>query len=333
LVPFPSLGSNGRRNINGVPVQLIVSQRNPPTLLGAGLIDRIPDRVLEEVAAEQARAAEKALKAKGGREQEPVCSLFDPQMGQSSRPLAGRVARLKDGRIGRFGWKSQVATLREFTLQACSTELGLEVPGFARAAPPWKKDYKAPGLDLSAEQCDQLTRFVDSLPKPGQRPGETPQHTEEIAAGRKLFSDTGCTVCHRPKLGDVDGIYSDLLLHDMGQLLSNSGSYSTSTNFVSSDEDQDPLPVKAPNEPRVTKEQPPRLGVAAREWRTPPLWGLRDTAPYMHDGRADTIAVAVALHGGEGTPAAQAFFKLAPRERQQVELFLQSLAAPGPESH
>ncbi len=56
--------------------------------------------------------------------------------------------------------------------------------------------------------------------------------------------------------------------------------------------------------------------------------GPRDTAPYLHDGRADTIATAVALHGGEGQVAALKFFRLTLAERQQVELFLQSLAAP-----
>ena len=133
LVPFPSLGANGRRDINGVPVQLILSQRNPPTLFGAGLIDRIPDRVLEEVAAEQARAAEIALKAKGGRKQEPECSLFDPQMGQSTLPLAGRVAPQRRRRL-----EKPVATPERVYLRR-STELGLEVRS---RAPPWKKDCR-----------------------------------------------------------------------------------------------------------------------------------------------------------------------------------------------
>ncbi len=248
--------------------------------------------------------------------------------GQGPLPITGRVLRLKDGRLGRFGWKANVATLKEFTLQACSSELGLEVPGFPRAVPAWKKDYKAPGLDLSAAQCDQLIRYVASLPKPSQRPAETPQHAEDISAGQRLFSSVGCVACHRPKLGDVDGIYSDLLLHDMGQLLSDSGSYSTNVTVIASEGAQDPLPVKTRIEPKDSKEQPPKFGASTREWRTPPLWGLRDSAPYLHDGRADTIADAVALHGGEGMLAAEAFFKLEPRERQQIELFLQSLAAP-----
>src|SRR6185369_6738690 len=95
-------------------------------------------------------------------------------------PVKGRVARLKDGRVGRFGWKASVATLGEFTLQACSSELGLEVPGFARAAPPWKSDYKAPGIDLKREQCDTLTGFVASLPRPVVRSAESPEQADAI---------------------------------------------------------------------------------------------------------------------------------------------------------
>ncbi len=101
--------------------------------------------MLEQVAAEQAKAAEKALLASGGRKNDRE-RLLNPLTCEAPLLVAGRVARLSDGRIGRFGWKSQVATLREFTLQACSTELGLEVPGFPRAAPPWKKDYRVPDL-------------------------------------------------------------------------------------------------------------------------------------------------------------------------------------------
>jgi CxxC motif-containing protein (DUF1111 family) len=199
-------------------------------------------------------------------------------------------------------------TCSEFTLQACSSELGLEVPGFARAAPPWKTDYKAPGIDLTREQCDTLTRFVAFLPRPRVRPADS---TERAGAerGRQLFARVGCATCHRPKLGDVDGIYSDLLLHDMGPELSDSGSY-TVIEIASQDKSKQP---RAANE---------------LEWRTPPLWGLRDSAPYLHDGRAATIAEAVALHGGEGLAAAGAYTRLTEKEREQVELFLQTLAAP-----
>jgi CxxC motif-containing protein (DUF1111 family) len=48
----------------------------------------------------------------------------------------------------------------------------------------------------------------------------------------------------------------------------------------------------------------------------------------LHDGRAATVADAIALHGGEGMAAAQAYERLSEKERGQVEQFLQTLAAP-----
>ena len=71
-----------------------------------------------------------------------------------------------------------------------------------------------------------------------------------------------------------------------------------------------------------------RLGMATEdEWRTPPLWGLRDSAPYFHDGRAGTIEEAIVLHGGEALASAQRYRKLAAREQAELQFFLLSLAA------
>ena len=73
----------------------------------------------------------------------------------------------------------------------------------------------------------------------------------------------------------------------------------------------------------------PASGPATRqEWRTPPLWGFRDSGPYLHDGRAATLDQAVALHGGEGTNSARHYFMLSPEERLQLQAFLKSLVAP-----
>ncbi len=298
---FNKHGANRRcTNVTGSGMlTLIESKRSTPPLFGAGLIDAIPDRVLEEVAAEQAKASADAPDTSELRQR---CEAL---------PVRGRVARQKGGRAGRFGWKASVATLREFTLQACSNELGLEVPGFARAVPAWRGDDKAKGIDLTAVQCDALTGFVASLPRPGVRPADSTDEAGQIERGRRLFASVGCAVCHRPQLGVVEGIYSDLLLHDMGHELSDSGSYTVLEPELASKDK--PLPPRAAN---------------SQEWRTPPLWGLRDSAPYMHDGRAATVADAVALHGGEGESAAQGYKRLSVKERAQIELFLKTLAAP-----
>lgn len=293
---FNRRDTNRRRvmSVGESKLTLIESKRNTPPLFGAGLIDAIPDKVLNDIAAQQAAAA-------GSETNSNEFGVL---------PVKGRVVRLKDGRAGRFGWKANVASLSDFTLQACSSELGLEVPGFARAAPPWKSNYKAPGIDLTREQCDSLTKFMASLTKP-IRVAESPDQAGAIKHGRQLFEKVGCAVCHRSNLGNAEGIYSDLLLHDMGPDLSDSGSYT----------------VLQPE--RASKEKPKSTRPASeREWRTPPLWGLRDSAPYLHDGRAGTLAEAVAFHGGEGLTAARAYKALTMQEREEVDLFLQSLSAP-----
>src|SRR4051794_29779013 len=65
-------------------ITLRVAERNTPALFGAGQIDAIPDAVLE------------------ARERRTF-----PEFPE----IRGRVSRLKDGSIGRFGWKGQTATL------------------------------------------------------------------------------------------------------------------------------------------------------------------------------------------------------------------------------
>ena len=65
-----------------------------------------------------------------------------------------------------------------------------------------------------------------------------------------------------------------------------------------------------------------------QEWRTPPLWGVRDSGPYMHDGRATTLLEAVIMHGGESTGTRDRFLNLSHRDRSAIIRFMETLAAP-----
>ena len=68
-----------------------------------------------------------------------------------------------------------------------------------------------------------------------------------------------------------------------------------------------PMAIPSPDTPQFPRGtlpdgQEPREGtwdLAQREWRTPPLWGVASTAPYLHDGRAATtqLSVDVAVAG------------------------------------
>jgi len=61
------------------------------------------------------------------------------------------------------------------------------------------------------------------------------------------------------------------------------------------------------------------------------LWGIGDTAPYMHDGRARTVPEAIMLHGVDGSeaqPIYQKFAALSADDQAAVIAFLESQRLP-----
>jgi hypothetical protein len=66
-----------------------------------------------------------------------------------------------------------------------------------------------------------------------------------------------------------------------------------------------------------------------QEWRTPPLWGVRDSAPYLHDGRAVSLDDAIRMHGGEAAASARRYRSLGTLNRDRVIAFLSTLAPKG----
>jgi CxxC motif-containing protein (DUF1111 family) len=64
------------------------------------------------------------------------------------------------------------------------------------------------------------------------------------------------------------------------------------------------------------------------EWKTPPLWGLRDSAPYLHDGRARTLVEAINAHGGQAEASVNRFKSLEYLSRSHLLDFLNSLGNP-----
>ena len=70
----------------------------------------------------------------------------------------------------------------------------------------------------------------------------------------------------------------------------------------------------------------PQGAIPARIFLTRSLWGVAETAPYLHDGRAPTLNEAILLHGGEATPARDAYAALEAHDRAAVRVFLTSLS-------
>jgi CxxC motif-containing protein (DUF1111 family) len=268
---------------------LRLSQRKTPALFGAGLIDSIPYR---EILANERRQRLRQTSAKA----------------DEALPI-GRALHLRDGLVGKFGWKAQTPTLADFVQAACANELGLGNPSRAQPAPLGQPSYQPVGLDLTLHQCNQITAFVASLPRPVERLPADPALRDSAVAGKTLFSNTGCADCHTPNLGSVEGLYSDLLLHKMGQDLSGAGSTYYGT-------------------PRQLQNVASAETPGPDEWRTPPLWGVADSAPYLHDGRAKTLEDAIRFHGGQAARSKNNFRNLSPEDQGHLLTFLGTLRAP-----
>jgi CxxC motif-containing protein (DUF1111 family) len=282
-------GTSHSSRFEGTAAVLRTSQRNTTALWGAGLIDRIPNAAIEALAARQQEA--------NGR-------------------VSGRPHRLGDGKLGRFGWKGQKATLFDFTVAACANELGLEVPGTHQATVGYKGDYQPQGLDLNEAEVDALVDYLASLPAPRRIVSSNEEVATLVDEGRELFTSIGCAACHVEHVGEVVGLYSDLLLHDLGPDLGSVGSYGVPSVPES---DPDDVPIAGSEKP-----VPP----TSREWRTAPLWGVGSSAPYLHDGRAKTYQQAVAFHGGEADESRLRFLLLTADQQGRLVAFLDSLVAP-----
>ena len=230
-----------------------------------------------------------------------ILALADP-FDCNGDGISGRPNRTADGRLGRFGRKAQLATLSEFNAGAFVNEMGITSPAEpteqlirGEAFPPGVDP--TPDPELTQEALDATTAFVRLLapPRPLAR-GVVEQR------GALVFLRIGCASCHFPVLvtgpNRVAALslkivrpYTDLLLHDMGPDLADIC---------------------------LGRAEP-------AEFRTEPLMGLRFKTAFLHDGRAGSIAQAIAAHGGEAAGARGRFLRLSAGERYTLLKFLGGL--------
>lgn len=263
----------------GAEVEL--AKRNTTPLFGLGEVDRISEQDI-------LRAAERA------RKQYPN--------------ISGRFG-------GKFGWRGQTKSLKQFVMDACENEIGL-----TKEESESEETVKMVNLGRKVDVVEDLTAFIAALPRPRQVTPGVQFERVLVHHGEKLFESVGCNACHTRRLGSLDGLYSDMLLHDMGPQLADNGA--------------DPNRVPAgPSETAVGSSRTrqalaPVSAAAQREWKTPALWGCAESAPYLHDGRAPTLNDAILMHGGEAAHSVVSYRRLDLASRKQVLAFLSTLRGP-----
>jgi hypothetical protein len=327
-------------------------QRNPPHLLGLGPVELLAGEMSASLQAQAAGALERARAE--GRDVEQALTAKGVSFGRiTARPdgtldHGGLEGVDRDLTVRPFGWKGHQATLRDMAEESLYIHQGLlswriqvamrdgAVDGGPYGQGKWyDADADGVSLEIDSGMLTTMVGYLAQLEAPVVRPPRDPGLLDAFAAGRSHFDDIGCSGCHVPTLElddprldarrpspadrppfiidvakDGEGpkiepkyarqdtaylvhLFSDLKRHDMGASLAT---------------------------PAAQGEIP------AQVFLTRPLWGLAESAPYLHDGRAPTVHDAIVLHGGEASAARDAYLALDENARSGVRVFLASLS-------
>lgn len=284
-----------------------LSARIAPSLDHSALIEQIEDATLLQRADPQ------------DRDRDGISGRVNrvPGNGPTSAPTA----------LGRYGHKASQPGLRQQTAAALHHDIGITSSLYpaddcAAHQPACRRARSGAGpaspFEIDDAVLDDLVFFLRHLAVPARNtltpaPAATPptaptaagstqpylQNTDvaRIEQGRQAFAAARCTACHADGPG-YKGLYSDLLLHDLGAGLADGR-----REYLAS----------------------------GREWRTAPLAGLRlrkrlaQVESYLHDGRARSLEEAVLWHGGEARAAQQAYTRLNATQRLALLAFLAAL--------
>lgn len=201
--------------------------------------------------------------------------------------VSGRARILPGGALGRFGWKASVPTIADFAADALRGELSMTVDPRFTAYTIADDGDPWPDPELRDNTLPEMVFYLQHIAPP------VPVASKSDEVGRGHFEAFGCARCHLPSIGG-HAAYTDLLLHD----------------------------VAPPTASLVNRE----VGVLPSEFRTPPLWGVRATRPYLHDGSAEDLDSAIRLgHAGEAASSAAAFTAASEAERAALLRFLLGL--------
>lgn len=327
---------------------LSAESRNPPHLLGLGPVEALAREMTRDLLAQRREALDQAQRS--GTPVEVALETKGVGFGRLVALPGGDLdLSLLEGVdpdlvIKPFGWKGHQATIRAMSQESFRIHMGLVSTDVQRrikegALSPtaygdgewFDIDRDGVGLEIDDGMLTTMVAYLAQLESPAMRPPHTPRLQAAFATGQALFEQVGCAECHRPALElrdtiletgghdtepvfiDVaregeypkpepkDGfetafivhLYSDLKRHDMGPELASSVG---------------------------------QANIPATHFLTRSLWGLAETSPYLHDGRAPTLHEAIVAHGGEALESRQAYEARSSEERGALQVFLLSLS-------
>ncbi|HRI69311.1 MAG TPA: di-heme oxidoredictase family protein [Polyangium sp.] len=317
--------------------------RNAPPLLGVGFVQMLAEEMSASLAQIRDRALSRALETNAPATL-PLMAK-DISFGSITVTPEGVVDTSQiegvdeDLVIKPFAWKGTIAKLRRFAEEAARIHFGVQSHVLAEqwkvkpdieklgSGPNWY-DPDNDGIQREIEEgvLTAAAAYMTQLEVPVILPPYDAGLRQRWAHGQELFTTVGCADCHREQLildififrdyPDTTGgppvefniiaqgekprgnynirLFSDLKRHDMGPELADA-------------------------------HDEPGSNIPRSVFLTRPLWGLAESAPYMHDGRATTIPDAILAHGGDAQKARDAFVDLDPEAQKDLHVFLLSL--------
>jgi len=304
---------------------------NPPFLFGAGGVELVAKEMTIELQQRKARAqlhpgTPVPLVAKGIDFGTIVYSngAFD---------TSGVAGVAPDLVVRPFGRKGEFATTRDFDIGAMQFHLGMQPVEVVGAGVDDDGDGVADEMMIG--EMSALSVFTTTQAAP-----VTAKSTLSSQRGGQLFSRIGCAVCHTPVI-DTD---RSILTYSFPEVPTD-----PSVNiYFGVDLRQKPVSFKPSPKggirvPMFSDLKRHDMGPGLAEstgnaldpfFVTARLWGIADTPPYLHDGRATSLTEAILLHGGEGQAARDSFAALIPQDRIDVLTFLRTLRTPPrPKTH
>jgi hypothetical protein len=329
-------------------------ERNPPALAGLGVVQALAIEMTRELQRERADVVRAAERAGADREIRLTAKGVDfgvlKATATGALDTSGVVGVDTDLVVKPFGWKGTLPTFADFAAEALQIHLGIQsdvlLAGGSRAmlgngadaADPdddgvrdelGRGPFAAMTVHLALLELPIVEPLIQSqqltAPAEGWLPPTTTSFAYDFQRGREQFHELGCAGCHRPMMVlespilELDGLPPIDLAAAMRQPgLRYDASVGGYPVWLFSD-------LKRHDMGTANAARHVQRGVGVRDYLTPRLWGVADSAPYLHDGRAPSFDYAIAGHDGEGAAARAAFNAVPWQERGPLRVYLMGL--------
>ena len=311
--------SGGKENFNGRFI-------NPPFLFGSGGVELLGKEMTLDLQqlraqAQQSPGTRVALVTKGVSFGSIVCQ-------QGSTCDTSQVEGVDADLVVRpFGRKGEFATVRAFDVEAMEFHFGMEPVELVGEGVD--RDNDGVLNEVTIGQISALHIFNTTLTPPIMTLSSDAQD------GQELFEHIGCAACHIPSLTTNSPVLTYSFPEVPTDPTANVFYRVDLTDYPAFFEETEQGGLVVPLFADLRRhDMGPELAESfgeelAAQFTTARLWGVADTAPYLHDGRALTLTEAIALHGGEAQSARDAFVDtLDAQEKETLLTFLRSLRTP-----